>query len=157
MSLPIKIIICVFGIVLLGGGSGYFAGSATTQWYNDLNKPFFQPPSWVFGPAWTLLYTLMGIALARVWHVDSDSKFKRLALIIFAAQFILNLIWSPLFFYAHRPDLALIIIVVLWFLIIMTMRLFKKVDKIAAYLFIPYLMWVTFATMLNLAIVYLNT
>ncbi len=155
LSLPLKIIVCVVVCLGLGSASGLLAGSATTEWYNRLVKPSFQPPPWVFGPAWSLLYTLMGIALARVWNaVDSTSKSR--ALVIFGVQFVLNLLWSPVFFGMENPKAALVIIVLMWIFIVATIRAFGKTDKTAAYLLIPYLLWVSFASLLNAAIVYLN-
>ncbi len=155
LSLPLKIVIAVLVCLLLGSASGILAGSATTEWYMQLQKPSFQPPSWVFGPAWTLLYTLIGLALAFIWDKKA-SPARSTALKIFAVQFFLNLIWSPIFFYWNQIALALVVIIVLWFLIIATIRAFKKIDTRAAYLLIPYLLWVTFATVLNASIVYLN-
>jgi len=155
LTLPIKIAICVITCLVLGSASGILAGSATTDWYNDLAKPSFQPPSWVFGPAWTLLYTLMGIAIALIWH-SKPAGIKRTAVTLFIIQFIINLIWSPIFFYLHNITLALVVIVLLWFLILATIRYFHRIDRRAAFLLVPYLLWVTFATVLNASIVYLN-
>jgi len=154
LSLPIKAFICIALCLGLGFFSGYYSGSAATEWYQTLNKPFFQPPSWVFGPAWTILYVLMGIALALVWH--SNDKNKRTAMMLFLFQFVLNLMWSPVFFKMQKPEAALVVIINLLFLLFFTMRAFKKVDERAFNLMIPYLLWICFATSLNAAIVYLN-
>ena len=155
LSLPLKIVICVVLCLGLGSASGLLAGSATTEWYNSLVKPVFQPPPWVFGPAWTLLYTLMGIALARVWNA-ADSPARSQALVIFAVQFLLNLLWSPVFFAMENPKAALVVIILMWGTILATIRAFGKIDKTAAYLLVPYLLWVSFASLLNASIVYLN-
>jgi len=155
LNLPLKICICIALCLGLGSASGLLSGSGLTEWYKTLNKPFFQPPSWVFGPAWTILYTLMGIALAFVWNAE-DTQFKSAALKIFGVQFVLNLIWSPTFFLAQQPTIALGIILLMWIAILATIRSFKKVNATAAYLLVPYLLWVTFATCLNASIVYLN-
>ncbi len=155
LSLPLKIIVCIILCLGLGSASGLLAGSATTEWYNSLVKPAFQPPPWVFGPAWTLLYTLMGIALARVWNA-ADSPARSQALVIFAVQFLLNLLWSPVFFAMENPKAALVVIILMWGTILATIRAFGKIDKTAAYLLVPYLLWVSFASLLNASIVYLN-
>jgi len=154
-SLIAKILICVLVCFSLGSASGLLAGSATTEWYQNLIKPSFQPPAWVFGPAWTLLYTLMGISLALVWH-SLPKPGKQIALVLFGIQFLLNLIWSPVFFYFENPKMALVVIVILWIVIVATIRAFYKMDKRAAYLLIPYILWISFATLLNASIVYLN-
>lgn len=155
LSLPIKIAISVFACLGLGFLSGYAAGSAISDWYVNLNKPFFQPPPWLFGPAWTLLYTLMGIAFAFVWHKEKSS-FQSKAMKLFITQFIINLIWSPVFFALKKPAIALGVIILLWILIVLTMKAFKNIDRRSMWLLIPYLCWVTFATILNASIVYLN-
>lgn len=154
MSLTVKLIICIILCLGLGIGSGYFAGSADTGWYQTLNKPFFQPPPWLFGPAWTLLYTLMGIALARVWH--SEAAGSAAAMKLFGFQLFLNLIWSPVFFKMHETVYALGIIIALLILVVVTIKHFSKIDKTAGLLLYPYLLWLCFATVLNASIVYLN-
>ena len=154
-SFPIKVIICIVTCLGLGSISGILSGSGLTEWYYTLNKPSFQPPSWVFGPAWTTLYTLMGIAVARIWRKPT-SPLKTQALKIFISQFIINLIWSPVFFAFRQPLIALLVIIIMWVLILWTIRIFKKLDPLAAYLLIPYILWVSFATILNASIVYLN-
>ena len=153
-GLVLKSAIFILLCLGLGIGSGLVAGSATTGWYQSLNKPFFQPPGWLFGPAWTLLYTLMGIALARVW--SSDSSGKNIAMMLFAVQFVLNLVWSPVFFRMHQITLALVVILVLLFMVLLTIRHFSRVDRLAGQLLYPYFLWLCFATLLNASIVYLN-
>ena len=118
-------------------------------WYNTLSKPIFTPPAWVFGPAWTILYLLMGIAFYLIWQKGKISK-------LFLAQLTANFLWSFLFFGLHSPTLALIDIAILLALILLTMREFYSLSKPAFYLLIPYLLWVSFATLLNGAIVFLN-
>ena len=154
LRLPIKIAICVTLCLGLGFLSGYYAGSAATDWYVELNKPFFQPPSWVFGPAWTILYILIGVSVALIW--DSQHRAKQTAIMLFLFQFVLNLLWSPVFFKMQKPEAALVVILNLLLLIALTLRVFKKIDKRACLLMLPYLLWVTFASCLNGAIVYLN-
>lgn len=126
------------------------------SWYNTLSKPFFNPPSWVFGPAWTILYTLMAISAILVWRKRSKKKSVRDALKLFGIQLALNLIWSPVFFGAHNILLALIIIIFMLFFIVKTIMAFAKVDKLASYLLYPYLIWVSFATILNFSVYILN-
>lgn len=152
--LVFKIILCIALCLALGIASGFVAGSASTGWYQNLNKPFFQPPPWIFGPAWTLLYTLMGVAVAKVWHSSDVGSHKAIGL--FVAQFILNLVWSPVFFKLHQPSFALVIIIALLILVFLTIKQFSRIDKLSGMLLYPYLMWLCFATLLNASIVYLN-
>lgn len=138
-----------------------FAGSYVTTpnidtWYATLNKPFFNPPNWIFGPVWTLLYALMGISLYLVWNKNKYTKKDKLALLVFCIQLFLNFFWSFSFFGLEMPLLAFFVILAMWVAIFYTIVLFKKINKTAAYLLIPYLLWVSFATLLNLFIVILN-
>ncbi len=126
------------------------------SWYNTLNKPFFNPPSWVFAPAWTILYILMAISFYLVWRKGLKIKKVREATAVFFVQLALNLIWSPIFFGAHNILLALVVIILMLFYIVKTIRLFLKIDKTAAYLLYPYLAWVSFATILNFSVWLLN-
>jgi tryptophan-rich sensory protein len=126
------------------------------SWYNTLNKPFYNPPSWIFAPAWTVLYILMAISFYLVWRKGIKIKKVREAIVVFVVQLVLNLSWSPVFFGLKSILLALLIIVVMLFYIVKTIRLFAKIDKNAAYLLYPYLAWVSFATMLNFSIWLLN-
>lgn len=152
----VKILIAVALCFGLGTLSGVSTISAIQDWYVHLNKPFFTPPNWLFGPAWTILYILIGVAAGLVWHKGTDNPLVKSALGLFVAQFILNLAWSPIFFGMKQPLIALVVIVLLWILILWTILRFRKVDNLAAGLMVPYLLWVTFATALNAAIVYLN-
>ncbi len=138
-----------------------FVGSAITVpsigvWYAGLEKPFFTPPSFVFGPVWTLLYLVMGIALYMVWMKGLQKKGVKSAIRVFFIQLLLNFLWSLVFFGLHLPLMAFIVILALWLAIFWTIRSFYKISKHAAYLLIPYLAWVTFASFLNLGIVLLN-
>lgn len=142
----------IFSIgICLGAGilGSFFTVSAIPTWYATLNKPSFSPPNWVFGPVWTALYILMGISLYLVWS-------KRKAPAIFWIQLILNTSWSIIFFGMRNPVWALVNIVALWVVIILTIKAFNKINNLSAKLLYPYLGWVTFATILNLAIVLLN-
>lgn len=124
-------------------------------WYAELAKPDFNPPNWVFGPVWTLLYTLMGVALYIVWQQRSKQS-KRLAFIFFGLQLALNTLWSVVFFGLHLPLLGVAVIVTLLLAIILTATMFWQFSKLAASMLIPYVAWVSFATALNIAIAVLN-
>lgn len=145
--------------LLLCFSVSFFAGLITTPsidtWYVTLQKPSFNPPNWVFGPVWTVLYFLMSVSLFLIWSKKTKNKDKK-PLQFFLLQLGLNLLWSIVFFGLHSPIGAFITIVLLWAAIFYTIILFYKVSKNAAYLLIPYLLWVSFATLLNLAIVILN-
>jgi len=142
-------------IVLLGFASGWLSNSGYgNAWFDSLRKPAFMPPGWVFPIAWTTFYILMGLALAQV--IASAAPARRLALHLFAIQFVLNLAWSPIFFGQHRADLALVTVVVLTLFAAATIMVFWTVRRSAAVLMMPYLAWLMFATALNFAIVRLN-
>ena len=121
-------------------------------WYAALEKPTWNPPAWIFGPAWTILYTLMAVAAWLVWKRKGWSR----PLVFYFAQLILNAAWTPIFFGAHELGWALVEIVALWVAILLTMIAFFRVSKPAGWLFVPYLAWVTFATFLNFTLWRLN-
>ena len=123
-------------------------------WYAGLTKPSFNPPSWVFGPVWTVLYSLMGIATWFVWRSTKPGKVKAIGL--FIVHLFVNAAWSMVFFGAHQPLYAFGIIVVLWLFIIALIRMYYPYSKVGAWLLVPYLLWVTFASTLNFSIAYLN-
>ncbi|MEZ5461131.1 TspO/MBR family protein [Dokdonella sp.] len=129
------------------------ATAAPDAWFAALQKPAFNPPNWVFGPAWTLLYGLMAIAAWRVYRVAGSG----LAIGLWLVQLVVNAIWSPLFFGLHRIDLALVDIVVLDLLVLVTIVRFFRHDRLAGWLMLPYLAWIAFATLLNAAIWQLNS
>ena len=138
-----------------------FAGRTITarpvkEWYPSLVKPFFNPPNWAFPVAWTLLFVLMGIAFWRVLRTPKDTRGRRIAVVLFLVQLVVNVGWSSAFFAAHSPVLGLIVIVPFWLLIFATAGAFRVVDRAASWLLAPYLAWVAFATVLNAAIVHLN-
>ncbi len=140
---------------------GYFSGmvtrSAITTWYPTLVKPSFNPPNWVFAPVWSMLYAMMGVAAGLVWNrIEQEAAAVKSALIFFAIQLALNALWSFLFFGLKNPMLAGIEIIILWLMIYETYAQFSKINKIAGYLFIPYLLWVSFAMVLNGSIWWLN-
>ncbi|HEX3001439.1 MAG TPA: TspO/MBR family protein [Methanoregula sp.] len=126
------------------------------SWYSTLMKPFFAPPAWIFGPVWVTLFALMGIALFLVWELGIDKPEVRFAVSVFAVQFAFNIAWSFLFFGLKSPLLGLIDIIILWWLILATIMVFYRLRKGAAYLLIPYLAWVSIATVLNASLYLLN-
>lgn len=151
-KLPLSIAICL----LVGFLSGISTSDNISGWYSTLEKPFFNPPNWIFGPVWTFLYILMGIALGKVWSSDSSGKEKNKAIFVFGSQLAVNAIWSIFFFGMQNPLLAFIDIIILIVLIVYTIKLFKPINRMASWLLYPYLVWVSFATILNLSIILLN-
>jgi len=137
------------------GAAAFGALFPPGEWYDSLRKPSWTPPAWVFGPTWTLLYLLMGVAAWMVW-LRGGWRAQRLPLGCFLAQLALNAAWSPLFFGLHRPDLALADILLLWLSIAATLAVFWFQTRLATLLLLPYLAWVTFAALLNLALWRLN-
>jgi benzodiazapine receptor len=137
------------------GSLAMFAGDFDV-WYPALVKPAFTPPNWLFGPVWTILYLLMGVAAFLVWRKGLQSRAVRVALVWFLVQLVLNAVWSPVFFGWHRIGWALVVVVLLWAAIVVTIRYFLQVSRAAAILLVPYLLWVSFATVLNAAIWRLN-
>lgn len=136
----------------LGMLSGYLSHSGNTLWYQELIKPLFNPPAWVFSPVWTILYLMIGSVAAILWRKKENNK---MALVIFFSQLFFNLLWSPLFFYFQRIDLALIDVFILWSNIAALIYLTRK-QVIVFFLLIPYFLWVSFAAYLNLQIYLLN-
>jgi benzodiazapine receptor len=157
MSKLYKILVMVVTCLAIGYLSSNVTQSSVDTWYPTLVKPFFTPPNWAFPVAWTTLYVFMGVAAGIVWsRIEYENDDVRKGLTYFAIQLALNALWSYLFFGLKNPLLALIEIVVLWLMIYETYVLFKRVSKIAGYLFIPYLVWVTYALALNTSIWWLN-
>jgi tryptophan-rich sensory protein len=149
------LLVCL-GMCLAAGGIGALVGMFSLDtWYIFLRKPSFMPPNWVFGPAWTMLYLLMGYSLFLVLRAKQSLE-SRQAITMFLLQWILNVLWPIMFFGLHFPGIALIVIVCLWIAIAHTIRLFYLVSSGAAYLLLPYIAWVTFAALLNASIVVLN-
>lgn len=138
------------------------AGSLVTTpsiptWYSYLNKPSFNPPNWLFAPVWTILFFLMALSFYLIWSKKvKNKKLKEEAIICFLIQLVLNFLWSLSFFAFHSPAVAFGIIIALWGLILLTILKFKKISKIAAWFLIPYLLWVSFASLLNFSVVLLN-
>jgi tryptophan-rich sensory protein len=151
LGLALWIALCVGGGALIGVATQ----GGDSVWYASLNKPEWTPPPWVFAPVWTTLYAAMGFAVWLVWREGGWSR-QSIALAVFLAQLTLNFAWSLVFFGLQQIVWALVDIVALWLLIVMTMRVFVPVNRGAAWLLAPYLAWVSFATALNAAIVWMN-
>ncbi len=157
MNKYVKIAQFVSLCLIVGWLSSYATESNNDVWYPTLEKPSFNPPSWVFGPVWTILYIMMGIAAGIIWSkIDTQRETVKNALMFFGIQLALNALWSILFFGLKNPLLALIEIIILWLLIYETYIKFSKIDKTSGYLLIPYLLWVAFAFALNASIWWLN-
>lgn len=135
-------------------GAGLLSGLTNMpgEWYQSLEKPFFNPPSWLFGPVWTTLYVMIGVAGARIWQRAPKSA----AMQLWFAQMALNLMWSPAFFGLQNPELALVVIAGMLLTIIAFMVKARPIDRLSTLLFVPYLAWVSFASVLNLSIAWLN-
>ena len=135
-------------------GAGLIAGLTNMpgEWYQSLQKPFFNPPSWLFGPVWTTLYVMIGVAGARIWQCAPKSA----AMQLWFAQMAFNLMWSPAFFGLQNPELALVVIAGMLVTIIAFMAKAKPIDRISTLLFVPYLTWVSFASVLNVSLAWLN-
>lgn len=156
MKLWLKILLCILVVNLLGGAGAFFTMDSLKDWYPSLAKPPGVPPNSVFGPVWTALYAMMGTSFALVWHRVPSGPSKRAALRTFLAQFLLNFAWTPLFFGAHLTGVALVVIVALWIMILLTILKFRSLDRLAALLLVPYLIWVSYATYLNAGYLVLN-
>lgn len=151
----IACIICLFLPLLVGGISARLT-AADIPIYNDLLiKPFFNPPGYLFGPVWTILYLLMGVSLYLVWD-SPQSALRKKALIIFAVQLAANFLWSILFFSFHLLFISSIEILIIWALILNMIFTFSKIKKVAGWINIPYLLWVSFASLLNISFWWLN-
>jgi tryptophan-rich sensory protein len=152
LKLVISIVVCQCAGLI---GSAFTAPAIPT-WYASLQKPVFTPPNWLFAPAWITLYLLMGIAAFLIWRVGLDNRAVRIALIIFLIQLALNSLWSVVFFGMQSPLYGIIVIIVLWLAILLTIFRFARIASIAAWLMVPYILWVSFASALNIAIWILN-
>lgn len=151
----LKCVLCIILPLLVGAISGYATASNIKSWYVTLEKPFFNPPNFLFAPVWFCLYILMGISLFLILQ-SPKTELRNLSVKVFFIQLTLNFVWSFLFFQFHYLGLALLEIVLMWCSILWMMYSFYKVHKTAALINIPYLAWVTFATILNNSIYFLN-
>jgi benzodiazapine receptor len=156
LNLVIKLVICLaltFSAAFIGS---LFTRSAVPDWYATLNKPSFTPPNWLFGPVWTILYILMAISAFIVWQKGLANPAVRVALTIYLIQLILNALWSVIFFGLKFPLFAFFEILLLWSAIAFTIFTFARASITAAFLLIPYILWVSFAAVLNFSIWFLN-
>ncbi len=153
-KLLFSIIICE----IIGASGSIFTIPNIPTWYAQLVKPFFSPPNWLFALVWTTLFFLMGVALYLVLENNNKKliKQKNIAIIIFSIQFFFNVLWSYLFFGLRSPLLGFVGIIILWISIIATIISFYKISKKSAYLLVPYLLWVSFAAILNFTVLIMN-
>lgn len=152
---PWLLVLAVLLTLAIGSAGSFFTAQSVSTWYVTLAKPVFQPPSWVFGPVWTTLFILMGVALYLA-QVNGKGAIAKTAVRYFGIQLFLNFLWSLLFFGLRSPLLALIDILLLWVAIAACIVTFSRISKPAAYLMVPYILWVSFATVLNFAIALMN-
>jgi benzodiazapine receptor len=151
-----KLIISIFICLFTGFTGSFFTLPAIPTWYATLQKPSFAPPNWVFFPTWTALFIMMGISLFLVWQKGCEDKKVKTALYLFVGQLILNVLWSVAFFGLRSPLLGLMEIIILWIAILATILSFMKLSRTAAYLLIPYILWVSFAAIVNFSTWRLN-
>jgi benzodiazapine receptor len=151
----VKLVVSVLFTVGIGSLGGIFTISEIPGWYAGLQKPSFNPPNWLFGPVWTMLYLLMGISFYLIWK-QPVSTVRNVGLTLFVIQFILNFFWSILFFNQHMIAAAFLEMVFMWIFILLNIIWFGKLSSTAAWLLVPYLCWVSFATVLTAAIWKLN-
>ncbi|MBK8506460.1 MAG: tryptophan-rich sensory protein [Saprospiraceae bacterium] len=151
-----KILIAVITCVMVGYIGSLPTTEALSSWYPGILKPSFNPPNWIFAPVWTTLYVMMGVAIGIIWHAGWEREVVKNAVMLFLAQLVLNGFWSVIFFGARSPGGALVIIIILWILIILCIKRFFPINRFAAYLMVPYLLWVSFALALNVSIYWLN-
>lgn len=152
----VKLIVSLALPQIAGAIGAVLMGNAVSGWYAGLEKPLLNPPSWVFGPAWIILYLLMGVSSYLVWLKVAQNSSARKAMIVYWAHLAVNAAWTPIFFGLKSPGWAFLDIVILWLMIVSLIILFYKVSKPAAYMLAPYILWVSFAAYLNYAIWILN-
>jgi tryptophan-rich sensory protein len=155
MNKYLKLILCILVQLSIGAVSGIATASGVNDWFLTIKKPVFNPPNYLFAPVWTMLYILMGISFYIILQTP-NSKSKKYAIAIFVIQLFLNFCWSFLFFKYQLIGVAFIEIILIWLSIICMIYAFYKINRSAAYLQLPYLLWVSFASILNGAIWWLN-
>ncbi len=156
MKKLIKFVISILICQLAGVIGSLFTVPNINSWYINLSKPLLSPPNWVFGPVWITLYLLMGISLFIIWNKGLNDTFRKNAFYLFIIQLVFNSLWSIVFFGMHQLLLSVVVIIMLWLLIFINIVHFGKISKTAGLLLIPYLLWVSFATYLNISIYLLN-
>ena len=155
MNNTLKAVLSISLCFVLGSSGGLLTINEIAGWYATLQKPSFNPPNWLFGPVWTALYIMMGVSFYLVWRTPPSAAREK-ALSAFLVQFALNCAWTPVFFSLHMTGAALVVIVLMWLAILRTIFLFAPFSKTASWLLVPYISWVSFATLLNAAIWWLN-
>jgi benzodiazapine receptor len=150
--LVISVVICQLAGII----GSVFTTPAIAGWYVSIRKPAFTPPNWLFAPVWIILFLLMGISLFMVWRIGLDTANVGTGLTLFGIQLALNILWSVAFFGLRSPIAGLIVIIILWVFILLTIVQFSKLSELAALLLIPYIVWVSYAAVLNLSIFILN-
>lgn len=155
MKNVVKLIVSIAVPLLVGFTASLFTITGVNSWYQSIQKPSWNPPDWIFAPVWTTLYVLMGLAFFLIWRSPGEKQ-KRTAIILFILQLVANFFWSFIFFDQHQVALALAEIIVLWLLILLTIFSFARINKVAAWLLMPYISWVSFAAILNYTIWQLN-
>lgn len=153
---PVALLINIAIPISIGAVAAFFTASSVSTWYPTLANPSFTPPGQLFGPVWAVLYILIGIAAYRVWQRRNDIKQFPRTVAIYLIQLLLNALWSFIFFYAHQLGVAVFEILFLLVVVVVNAIVFYKIDKIAGLLFIPYILWVAFATVLTYNIFILN-
>lgn len=151
-----KLIVSIVATLSIGAAGSYFTIAEIKGWYTTLVKPSFNPPNYIFGPVWTSLYILIGIAFYLIWKSTLPTIKKKKAILFFIIQLVANFFWSILFFNQHQIGWALIDIIVLWISILFTIFFFAKINTTSAWLLVPYISWVSFALLLNYSIWVLN-
>lgn len=151
-----KLIVSILVVFLAGAVGTVYTLKQITTWYVSLIKPAWTPPNWAFGPIWSTLYVLMGISLFLVWREGLERKDVKIAIIVFAAQLVINVVWSLVFFATHNIIGGLVMVIILWVSILITILVFYRISKPAAIILIPYLIWVTIAGYLNYTVFLLN-
>ncbi len=154
MKAVVKLFISIIIALLAGFTGSLFTTPNIQSWYVHIQKSPYNPPAWVFAPVWTFLFILIGISLFLLWN--SKSEHKKSAVILFFVQLILNSLWSVLFFGMHNPVMGFLDIILLWIFILICILKFRKISHAASYLFIPYFLWVSFASYLNFMVIVLN-
>lgn len=152
----VKFVLSMVIVFIAGATGSIFTASSVSTWFPTLVKPSFNPPSWLFGPVWTILYFMIGISLFLVWNSKANKNLKKKAYWVFGVQLVLNAMWSIVFFGMKNPGMAFVVIVLLLISIILNIIWFYKIRKSAGYILVPYLLWVSFASVLNFAIWGLN-
>lgn len=155
MKNVLKLSLCILSMLLVGGIGGFATASSITTWYAEINKPSFNPPNYLFGPVWTALYILMGISIYMILQ-SPKTELRKKAIAIFCIQLFLNFCWSFIFFKFQLLGLAFIEIILMWASILTMIIVFFEINKKAALIQIPYLLWVSFASVLNGSIWFLN-